>query len=329
MISEIPKLSSSEEEIFRNWNKELKKASSEKHFPIDKCHLLQCPFSVRIEMLGKKSGHHPYYFWSQDSIVDFTNTRFLKFIKMSKNKNTTCEKALPLVKSFRTGQRNKKGEENTLSFLYERPGDTTICPPSGALVDSIGKDRKYPVSLSEDLRDYLRFKPNPHLQQILSPLGKKGLIAFHTNNQYCPLDSVVYGKFQRFFVAPTPINALVRIAHTLRGISNGDPKLVQTVYKNLKLQFQESMSTFAKKIIRDIEDTLEYSYYSNIEQNSLNFACYSLPHIYLGNGYSSISMCADLINGYRFQTSALSFQIECAPDRHEDELQNIWKHLTK
>lgn len=329
MATEIPKLNATEENFFQNWKKDLNEALKKKTFPQEKCHLLQCPFDIRLEQLGKKQAQHPYFFWSQDSVVDFTNTRFLKFIKMSKGKHTTYEKALPLIKSFRTGARNKKGEEATLSFLFEKPGDVTICPPDGALVDSVGKDRKYPVSLSEDLRDYLRFRPNPQLQQVLSPLGKKGIVAFHTENQYCDLSTIPYGKFQRFFLAPNPIKALVRVAHTLKSMCNADPKGVLKATQRLQKRFSEELSHFAKRIESDINNTLEYSYYSNIEQNSNSFANYSLPSLELGNGYVNISMCADLINGYRFQTSALSLQIECPPDRHEEEIQNIWKELTK
>lgn len=329
MATETPKLTTEEEKFFQEWKKSLNTSLKNKQFPEEKCHLLQNPFDIRLEQLSKKHIQHPYHFWSQDSVVDFTNTRFLKFLKMSKGKHSSYEKALPLIKSFRTGSRNKKGEENTLSFLFEKPGDVTICPPDGALVDSVGKDRKYPVSLSEDLRDYLRFRPNPHLQQILSPLGKKGIVAFHTGNQYCGPDSITYGKFQRFFLAPTPVRALVRVAHTLKTLCNADPKHVEKATKRLQKKFSEELSCFGKKIIYDIDNTLEYSYYSNIEQNSSNFTNYTLPRMDLGNGYASISLCAELINGYRFQTSALSLQIDCPPDRHEEELQNIWKELTK
>lgn len=329
MPPETPKVTTKEENFFHEWKKNLNICLGRRSFPKDSCHLLQCPFDIRLEQLGKKQTQHPYLFWSQDSVVDFTSTRFLKFIKMSKGKHTTYEKALPLAKSFRTGNRNKKGEENTLSFLYEKPGDVTICPPDGALVDSVGKDRKYPVSLSEDLRDYLRFRPNPHLQQVLTPLGKKGIVAFHTDNQYSNLASIPYGKFQRFFLAPSPIKALVRVSHTLRSLANGDPKRTQRVTENLEKRFCEELSQFTKRIINEIENTLEYSYYSNIEQNSINFANYALPNISLGNGYLSLSLCAELINGYKFQTSALSLQMECPPDRHEDELKNVWKELSK
>jgi hypothetical protein len=329
MPTEAPKFKKEEEQVFLDWKKSLQNLTNKKTFPEDKCHLLQSPFDIRLEQLGKRHSQHPYFFWSSDSVVDFTNTRFLKFIRMSKGKHTTYEKALPLAKSYRTGIRNKRGEENTLSFLYEKQGDVTICPPEGSLVDSVGKERKYPVSLSEELRDYLRFKPNPHLQQILSPMGKKGIVAFHTANQYCELSTIPYGKFQRFFLAPSPLKGLVRIAHTLRYLSNGDPKGVQKVSKNLEKIFCEVLSHFSKRIISEIGNTLEYSYYSNIEQSSINFSNYSLPRVDLGSGYASISLCADLVNGYRFETSALSLDIECPPDRHEEEMQNIWKELSK
>jgi hypothetical protein len=329
MPSETPKITAAEEKFFQSWKKDLSDCLKKKTFPEEKCHLLQSPFDVRLEQIGKKQAQHPYFFWSPDSVVDFTNTRFLKFIKMSKGKHSTYEKALPLVKSFRTGCRNKKGEENTLTILFEKPGDVTICPPDGALVDSVGRDRKYPVSLSEDLRDYLRFKPNPHLQQILSPLGKKGLVAFHTENQYCDLTTIPYGKFQRFFLAPDPVKAIVRVVHTLKSLCNGDPKQTQKATERLKKKLSEELSHFGKRIVDEIENTLEYSYYSNIEQNSVNFSNYSLPNINLGNGYLNINLCADLINGYRFQTSALSLELECPPDRHEEEVNNVWKELTK
>jgi hypothetical protein len=248
---------------------------------------------------------------------------------MSKGKHSMHEKALPLIKSYREGSRNKKGEENTLSFLYEKPGDVTICPPEGSLVDSVGKDRKYPVSLSEDLRDYLRFKPNQHLQQVLTPLGKKGIVAFHTQNQYCNPEMVSYGKFQRFFLAPTPVKALVRVAHTLRAFCVGDPKQVKKASEKLEKKFSEELLHFGKRVLNDIDTTLEYSYLSNLEQGSLQFSNYALPNINLGNGYLNITLCADLVNGYRFQTSALSLHLECAPDRHEEELRDVWADLTK
>lgn len=329
MAIETPKLTPNEEKFFLDWKNNLKELLNKGGIPEEKCHLLQSPFDIRLDQLGRKQTQHPYFFWSQDSVVDFTNTRFLKFIKMSKGKHTTYEKALPLAKSFRTNSRNRKGEENALSFLYEKPGDVTICPPDGALVDSVGKDRKYPVSLSEDLRDYLRFKPNPHLQQILTPLGKKGIVAFHTNNQYCALESITTGKFQRFFLAPNPIKSLVRVSHTLRSLSNGDPKQIQKVTRRLEKRFSKELSLFGKRIIEEIDTTLEYSYYSNIEQNSLRFSNYALPGLDLGDGYINLSLCAELINGYRFQTSSLSIQIECPPDKHENELQNVWKELSK
>lgn len=329
MANELPKPNSKEEKFFLSWKDELGSCLKKKAFPVEKCHLLQSPFDIRLEQIGRRHIQHPYFFWSTDSVVDFTNTRFLKFIKMSKGKHTTYEKALPLIKSFRTGSRNKKGEENTLSFIFEKPGDVTICPPEGALVDSVGKDRKYPVSLSEELRDYLRFKPNPHLQQILSPLGKKGIVAFHTENQYNNLASIPYGKFQRFFLAPTPIKALVRVAHTLRALSNGDPKRISKVSENIEKKFCEELSHFAKRISNEIENTLEYSYSANIEQNCMSFSNYALPRIDLGHGYCSLNVCAELVNGYRFQTSAVSLEIECPPDKHEAELQEIWKELSK
>jgi len=329
MITKIDSPSGKDEEIFAKWKTELQTALKSKTFPEEKTHLLQCPYTLRLKQLKVETKHEPFLYWGKESVVDFGNSRFLKMTRITKSHQPNLEKALPLVRSYRDGNHNKKGEENCLTFLYEKPGDATICPQEGAVVDSRGTFMKYPSVLSEEARDFLRFKVTNHLQQVLTPLGKKGLLAFHTHHQYCDLNTINGGGFQRFFIGPTPDKTLIRIAHTLCKLAEADPKTINKAHENLRSLYLKSLRELGEKIVREIGNTVETSYMENLDRNARNFSTYGLPYIDLNQGNVDLELCADLNEGYRYQTCAISLKIETDPELFHKKMTDTWKILTK
>jgi hypothetical protein len=329
MVSKIEPPKGQDEKFFTEWEKNLENSLKSELFPLEKTNLLQCPYSFRLRQLNTEVKHEPYLFWEKEAIVDFGNNRFLKMVRITKSHQPNLEKALPIIKTYRDGNNNKKGEENSLTFLYEKPGDANICPPEGAVVDSRGTFMKYPSVLSEEARDFLRFKVANGLQQVLSPLGKKGLIAFHTHNQYCSIDSVNYGSFQRFFIGPTPDKTLIRIAHTISKLAGADPKTIGRGHKALTELYLKSLKELGKKVLRDINNTVETSYQENLDRNARHFSNYNLPYIDLNRGMVTLELCADLNNGYRYQTSAVSLKIDTDPTTFQKTMSETWKILTK
>jgi hypothetical protein len=329
MSNKIDQLSIEQEEFFESWKKDLKKTLQGSVYPEDKTHLLQCPYTFRLNQLNAKVKHEPFVFWGKEAVVDFGDSRFLKMVRITKSHHPNLEKALPIVKSYRDGGHNKKGEENCLTFLYEKPGDTNICPQEGAVVDSRGTFMKYPSVLSEEARDVLRFRITNNLQQVLTPLGKKGLIAFHTNQQYCNLSDLNGNGFQRFFIGPTPNKSVIRIAHTLSRLSGSDPKTIAKGHEKIKKLYLESLRQFGQKILRDITNATETSYMENLETSARNFSNYGLPYIDLNKGQATLELCSDLINGYRYQTSSISLKIESNQDSFHNLITDTWKNLTK
>lgn len=331
MITKIESPKGTEEEFFAKWRKDLEANLKTSTFPEEKTHLLQCPYTVRLNQLKTAVKHEPFLFWGKEAVVDFGTSRFMKMVRVTKSHQPNLEKALPIVKTYRDGNNNKKGEENCLSFLYEKPGDATICPQEGAVVDSRGTYMKYPSVLSEEARDFLRFKVSNNLQQLITPLGKKGLVAFHTQNQYCALDNLGSGSFQRFFIGPSPESSLVRVAHTLSKLAGADPKTIGAGLKKIKSLYLTSLKEFGQKILRDIDNCIETSYIENLDRSAKQFATYSLPNLGLNKGGRSISLelCANLNEGYRYQTSAISLKIDTDQNYFHNLITNTWKTLTK
>ncbi len=329
MISQVEGPKGKNEEFFLEWKKSLEKLLKAKSYPSDKTHLLQCPFSFRLKQLKKEVKHEPFIFWGKESVVDFGSNRFLKMQRITKSHHPNLEKALPIVRSYRDGHNNKRGEENALTFLYEKSGDSTICPPEGAVVDFRGTISKYPSVLSEEARDFLRFKVVHNLQQVLTPMGKKGLIAFHTQNQYCSLESINRSTFQRFFIGPTPQDALVRMAHTLCKLANADPKTIKKGLSSLQSLYFQNLRELGQKVLRDIEVCMETSYVENLYRNAQQFAIYGLPYINIGEGRVFFELCSDLNEGYRYQTCALSLRIETDNEYFDSTTADCWKTLTK
>jgi hypothetical protein len=331
MITKTESPKGEDEVFFANWKKDLEASLKGKSFPEEKTNLLQCPYTVRLNQLKNSVKHEPFLFWGKEAVVDFGTSRFLKMVRVTKSHQPNLEKALPIVKTYRDGNNNKKGEENCLSFLYEKPGDANICPQEGAVVDSRGTYMKYPSVLSEEARDFLRFRVSNNLQQLITPLGKKGLVAFHTQNQYCSLDNLGNGSFQRFFIGPSPENSLIRIAHTLSKLAGADPKTIGAGLKRIKSLYLTSLKEFGQKILRDINNCIETSYIENLDRSAKQFSSYGLPYLDLSKGGGSISLelCSDLNEGYRYQTSAISLKIDTEQDYFHNQVTETWKSLTK
>jgi len=340
MRTEIKKPTQEEQAFFENWRKELEKAlRGKKPFPTDKTHLLQCPATVRLTQHGFRPELPLFHFWGAENIVSFRNTQYFKLIKVTKRSESNIEKPLPIIRSYRHGGANKKGEQ-ALTFLYEKPSDKRLCNVHGNLVDHGNHAHYYyPLVLSEDAQDTLRFKTTPQLQQQLTPLGKKGLLAFHTPQQYNSLENTLTGKFQRFFIGTTPESGIVRAAHTLRKLAKADPKTVKIGIDTLLTRFQTSLKDFAAVILGDFDDALEYGFVENLRHQAEDFAR-SLPSLNLGDD-TVLQLCPERTNGYTYQTCAVSLQAgkDPAPKKDSDKTDktpvepieinfpSVWKNL--
>jgi hypothetical protein len=323
----MAKVTKEHQEAFEAWKKALTLANKGAAFPWDKMHLIHCPFSLRLEQLGKKAEIHPFTYWGESCVASFGNARYMRMGR-AKRGDGTQEKALPLVRSYSAGNVPcKKAEENTLTIFFEKPSEAVICPPKGAIAEARGL-AKYPVSLGEEMVEYMRLRPTATHQHILTPLGRKGLVAFHTGHQYCPVENLPRGKFQRFFLGPDVKSTCVRIAHTLRKLAEADPKTTQNGIEAIQKRLAAALKTTAHTVLYWLEPVLHYDQEENLIQQAKTFQRGLGCRVVLGPEIF-MNLCPDRVWGARPDTFALSLEVGCTPEKYEGAIKTCWKGLSK
>jgi hypothetical protein len=320
MTQDLPNPTQSLKDTFNDWHEELSQAVCPEAFPLNKRNLLQCPASIRLRSHGFDPDSEPFKFWGNEGIVNFKKTRFLKMNKVTKSNHV--EKPLPLVRSYSDGNYSNKGEEFALTFLYEKSGGERIVSPEGEIVDNGGIYSRRPTILAEDAYDSGKFRSNPSIQQNIKPLGKKGMISFHTGMQYCNLSEIPTGIFQRFFISPSPEASITRAIHTLRKLAGSDPKSIPEANRKAQYLYSLSLRDFGITIRDSIENVLEMGFTDNVK-NQAEEIISSAPDFVLGN--IRISLCPELVYGYTYQGSAISIKLTRG-DMTFEELQESCAH---
>jgi len=322
-------------EEFTQWNKKLEEAIK-KGITEENSHLLQCPSRVLLEMHGKNIEiPHPYQVWQDSSVITYKGTKYLKILRIKgKNENsTTLDHPIGIIKSYRDSsqRRSKKTlEENSLTMLNEPPSQHRCISKKGNIVTKlIGR----PV-ISPDDEPPSQENMKGNQQQYLTPLGKKGLVAFHTGHQYCSLNIPIIGEFQRFFIGNNPYSALQRAIHTLGKLANADSNNLQQATTKITGMFNLSLKALAKNIQNSIETCIDD--YLDPQDHVHLVAAFGvmLPQISLANSGHKInlSLCEDKAYGYTFQSSAISLKTNHPnPTAHDNEVcfKSIWASLQK
>jgi hypothetical protein len=329
----LEKLTPEQNKEFDSWEKELTTAVKTKGgFPLEKSHLLQHPACIRLGMLGKSLDSHPFSFWSEGSVINFKGTKYLRMKKL--NKKTVNEKPLPILRSYRDSQGHdtKKGEIHSFTLLFEKPNEHRVCSKE-CVVDWTGSTYfATPVILSDE-GDIAKFRGNSISQQNLTPLGKKGVIAFHTKQQYSILDEAAMGygiqeEFQRFFMAPTPESAVVRAAHTIRKLAGADPKTTNKGAEGLVELFRKKLTNLGQSFLHNTNYVKETEFVNNLKTTIQGFSNEPVLTIDLDEEETAkVSLCADLANGYTYQSCAVSLRFH--HQLTQDEIQKIWQNLIK
>lgn len=332
MTQDNIEITKKEKEVLETWKRDLEKEiKNQTTIPFEKRHLLQCPYRFRLSYHNQSPTDAPFSFWDSSCLIEYKGVKYLQMLAATRF-GIKGSRPLPLLRVYRdTLPKRFKGEENALALMFEQPdADRLISKQGNTVRPRDGALKKVPVILTEDAENLSRSKQPPQYQQELTPLGKKGVVAFHTGWQYgTTVGAASQGTFQRFFLGPNPESCLVRAAHTLRELAEGDPKSIEKVSKNLRSHYEKVLHGFAGQLLRAIDVSQDHSFISGLQRQATNLIS-SFPKVFFPCG--SLKLVPDLAHGYTYQTSAISLQMGNSnydPSYNEKAFQDLWGQLSK
>lgn len=318
------------EAVFSQWKNNLK-AALKGGINENNAHLLQCPSQVLMDLAQEKAAQpHPFRVWESSCVIEFKGVKYLKLLKTS-GKRGPIEKPLAILRSYSdcTHRRTKKLEENCLTLLLERPSQHNLVAKRGNVV---GKSLGRPAIQSDQEPAPLHTLRGSQ-QEFLTPLGKRGIIAFHTGHQYCTLSQPLHGDFQRFFLGPNPHSAIIRATHTLGRLAEAEPKSIAETSQTLLQKFNDTLKGLGEQILYHLEDRL-YDYSLEMHASEARSFGSRLPSMTLRKGAHRLllTLCPDKTQPYTFQRCALSLRTD-NPNTdsafNKEGFLEIWKSLQK
>ncbi len=318
------------ETTLSQWRENLKQALKD-GINENNAHLLQCPSQVLLDLAQEKTEQpHPFRVWEQSCLIEFKGVKYLKLLKTSGKRGPT-EKPLAILRSYNdcSNRRSKKLEENCLTLLLERPSQHNLIAKRGNVV---GKFLGRP-SIQSDQEPPPIATLRGGQQEFLTPLGKRGIVAFHTGHQYCSLSQPLHGEFQRFFLGPHPHSAVIRAAHTLGRLAEAEPKSIAETSQKLLKRFNDNLKRLGEEILYRLEHTI-YDY--SLEMHACQARSFGghLPTTTLSKGPHRLllSLCADKTQPYTFQRCAVSLRTDnpnTDSNFNKEGFLEIWKSLQK
>jgi hypothetical protein len=319
-----------EEEIFERWKNTIKQTLQQGKIGLEHIHLLQNPYTLRRHNQHINYQLNPYKKIDPDTLNKINGQMYLNI----PNKETF--NALPILRIYRFPKaESKDGEAHTLTLLYNKKKgnekETALAVTSQFCIDVrklIGRDTvllEYNPSGSQS--------KGPCYMDKLTPLGKKGILALHSTQQYNEPSFTENESWGRCIFSHNFKHNFIKVAYTLQKLAKGDPKDVELAEKELIKHFEIGLKSLLQELLTQLENP-NCEFYKTWNPTQLSkleasFNEHKLPLIHSNLGVE-IRMLPEITSGFNPHNAALFLYFESkALEKNNEVAQEIWTNITK